>query len=240
MTAKRIAVVDVETTGINPNEHFLLEIAVVVVDAKTLEPVDERGFHAIVKHRAETVQTLREHAGEYVRQMHEKTGLWDVLPDGEPLTVIDAALTEYLSMFGGRRELPVMGNSVRLDMNFIDAYLPDTSAYLDYHMRDVSSLAGFVTDYFDDVAWYAKANDHTAMTDVRECIKEAKHFRELAFPRTLFSEKNLTDAFLNNAAALRDLRAGTPTDRLEALINQNTSTSRESWHAAVDSVFDLR
>ena len=173
--------VDVETTGLDAHRDSLLEIAVLITDHE-LNILDEAGFQAVVRHTLTEVGYLMSNAVPFVQDMHHKTGLWGRLsgPDALYLPEIDLDLSIYLARFGDAKTMPIAGNSVALDQNFITSYLPRVSRFLDYHMRDVSSVAGMVFDWYD-FPWYDKANDHTAMTDIRESIKELKHYREIAF-----------------------------------------------------------
>jgi len=170
--------IDVESTGLIAHKEHLLEIACLVTD-EDLNILDEKGYHAIVQYRDPFgAKTLRNAAVPFVQDMHDKTRLWDKLRRGTPLNKIDADLAKYLRQFGRTGQMPVGGNTVRLDMNFMDEHLPRVAKHLDYHMRDVTSLAGFMNDWFD-IPWLEKKSDHTAMIDVRESIREAKFYRNL-------------------------------------------------------------
>ncbi len=173
--------VDVETGGTNPQTSPLLEIAIVITDDQ-LNILDKVGFHAIVRHGDPEIAEWKAMVDPHVLKMHEKTGLWDKLNSREakPLAQIDGEAMAYLSIFGKPGTMPVAGNSVRLDMNFMDRYLPLTAKYLDYHMRDVSTIAGIAHDWYN-VPRLEKHSDHTAMTDIRESIRELKHYREQVF-----------------------------------------------------------
>jgi len=173
-----IAFADVETGGLNAYRNDLLEIAVVVTD-EDLNILDQGGFHAIVKYDADAVFRMQQEADNYVLEMHLKTGLWDKLsgPDATPLHQIDLSLREYLSLFGTPNTMPVAGNSVRLDMNFMDVHLPLSAAFLNYQMRDVTSIAGAVGKWLN-LPRIEKKSDHTAMVDVRESIRELIYYRD--------------------------------------------------------------
>jgi len=171
--------IDVETTGLDAEGKHLLEVACIVTDAD-LNILHSNGFQAVVRYSVQEVVGLMLEANDYVVEMHTKTGLWDRLTSGKPAEEVDASLRNYLASFSPARTMPVAGNSVRLDMNFIDKHLPLTSAHLDYHMRDVSSIAGMASDWYD-LPWFDKASDHTAMTDIRESIRELRHYRRAIF-----------------------------------------------------------
>lgn len=168
---------DVETTGLDPQKDDLLEIAVYVVEDKyPYRIIDPDGFHRIIKQDS---TAAREKADEFVREMHDKTGLWDKLEHGTDVSTVDTELLAYLRSMMDRREGRMMGNSLRLDMNFLDAYLPLSADWLHYRSLDVSGLSWFANQEFD-VPFYIKDKSvaHTADGDIKECLKELRHVRE--------------------------------------------------------------
>lgn len=177
--------VDVETSGLDPRKCSLLEIAVLVTD-ENLNILDTDGYQAVVHHGFWRARRAYRKAVPFVQEMHTRTGLWDKLEDGKPLKQIDQELHSYIAKFSLPRTSPVGGNSVRLDMNFMDRYLPETATHLDFHMRDVSTVGGLARDWGYGLPWFEKASDHTAMTDIRESIRELRHYREAIFrPATM-------------------------------------------------------
>lgn len=179
MTDKEYLVAtDVETTGLHADRgDKLLEIAVYVLDSTCpYDHIDDKGFHRVIKQDADEAY---EQADDFVKDMHTQTGLWDKLSTGTPVDIVDHELLQYLQQFMGRREGRVMGNSIRLDMNFLDAYLPLTADWLHYRSLDVSGLSWFAHSQFG-VPYYEKDKSvvHTAVGDINESIKELKHVRE--------------------------------------------------------------
>ena len=202
-----IAWIDVETDGLDARGDHLLEIACIVTDSE-LNILDERGFHALVKYEKHEVDKMRESAALVVREMHDKTGLWGRLwghTRALPLSEIDARLFKYLRGFGRTGEMPVGGNSVRLDMNFMDQHLPKVASHLSYQMRDVSTVAGLAKAWDPDLPHFQKYSDHTAMVDIKESIRELKHYRE-----TVFRSADEQRVHQRMIAAERELTQGVP------------------------------
>lgn len=174
MTEKYVAT-DVETTGLYPHGgDLLLEIAVYVTESVyPYEVVEPEGFHAVIKHDRDRAWRR---ADDYVRQMHERTGLWDRLETGTPVGVVDRELLAYLQQHVDQRQGRVLGSSVRLDMAFIDKYLPETAAWLHYRIADVSAIAYWAHQEFG-VPYYEKQRGHTARGDIEESLAELRHIR---------------------------------------------------------------
>lgn len=131
--------------------------------------------------KAPTVETLYAEANNFVRDMHDKTNLWERLhgDDALPLEAVDAELYAYVKLYAPHeQQARLAGNSVRLDLNFLEAFLPETYSHLHYRSVDVSALAyvlvdawGFVEKDFD------KKKTHDALDDIRESLAEFKYFK---------------------------------------------------------------
>ncbi|QDP45563.1 exonuclease [Microbacterium phage FuzzBuster] len=162
---------DCETTGLVARDHLLLEIQVFIVEPTApYEKVEPDGFHAIIQHDPEEAY---HRADEYVREMHEKTGLWWKLRYGTPLAQVDADLRAYLEEHLARRQGFLVGNSVRLDQNFIEHHLPLSHDWLHYRAIDVTSIAMWAR-HEHGIGWMPKEAKHTATDDIEETLAELR------------------------------------------------------------------
>lgn len=163
---------DVETTGLDPHDHYLLQVAGMVTDYDGNQLSDE--FEYVVHYsEQEIAEKLLPVATDYVLSMHCRTGLWHRLPDGVPPPVIDQAILEVLRRIEPEpRRLRLAGNSVRLDANFVDRYLPLTSAHLHYRLVDVSGFEWLMLTRGILDAPYSKRLTHNAIDDIRESLAQ--------------------------------------------------------------------
>lgn len=130
--------VDVETTGLFPAVNKLLEIGLIVTDILG-NPVDQRDW--LVSYS--DVNKLRYDSESFIRDMHDKSGLWSALRSQlvVPLHEVDDWLYDWLySLADGNIVGPMCGSSVAFDRGFINQCLPSSAAMFSYRNIDVSTL----------------------------------------------------------------------------------------------------
>ncbi|MGP9723758.1 oligoribonuclease [Corynebacterium sp. AOP40-9SA-29] len=192
----RIVWADCEMTGLDPDHHVLVEIAVVVTDAE-LNALDE-GIDIVIHATDEELAGM----DDFVTKMHGDSGLTEQIRQS-PVSVADAEaqvveyLKKYVPIAGAA---PLAGNSIASDRKFISRYMPDLDGFLHYRMIDVSSIKELAR------RWYpraysnqpAKGMQHRALADIRESIRELDYYRRALFvpsPGPTNAEaKNASDA----------------------------------------------
>lgn len=173
--------IDVETTGVEPfKKDELLEVACLITDAD-LNILDEEGFHAVIKYSDLQISRMKLLTSDYVLDMHNKTGLWDKLSQGTEVKTVDESLLAYIMKFVPEpRKARIAGNSITLDRNFMEVYLPRSFAHLHYRSYDISTIAGLASAWYEDEG-YQKKLTHAAMDDIRESIEELRYYRKRVF-----------------------------------------------------------
>jgi oligoribonuclease len=176
-TNKKYVCADVETSGLDENFDYLLEIAALISDTD-LNLVDDIGYHADVYYSAEKVEQIKAQSDPYVVKMHTESGLWERLPQGKPMAQIAEELNAYIKKHAPeKRQARLLGNSVSLDKAFLNKNIPGLQDHLHYRVIDVSSIAEIAHEWWG-VGWYEKQLRHEAMSDILESIAELKHIRQ--------------------------------------------------------------
>jgi oligoribonuclease len=123
--------------------------------------------------------------GDYVREMHTRSGL---LPQIEASTIsLDAAGAQTLAFLREHipeaRTVPLCGNSIGTDRRFLAAYLPAIEEHLHYRSVDVSTVKELARRWnpkvLSDVP--AKKEGHRALDDIRESLDELRYYRSAFF-----------------------------------------------------------
>jgi oligoribonuclease len=117
--------------------------------------------------------------------MHENTGLWARLATGTPREQVDAELLAFFKTCAPEpKQARLAGNSIRLDMNFLEAYAPGAYAHLHYRTVDVSALAYLFEKWGLVEGHYKKAGTHEALSDIRESLAEYRWLRTAVLEKT--------------------------------------------------------
>ena len=125
---------DLETTGLDPEDHCIIEIT-----AKAVRP-DTQGT---VYHYQAVIGTIPCDWGNAPRDvvdMHQKNGLYEAsLESDVTVGMVDSDLHETLPALRADT-VYLAGNSIHFDRSFIKAQMPRLDSMLHYRMMDVTAV----------------------------------------------------------------------------------------------------
>lgn len=170
---------DLEMTGLDPADHFIVEIATLVTDDE-LNIVAE-GPDLVVHQPAERLAKM----DDFVTNMHKSSGLLDLI---HASTVSEAeAMARTLEFIKQHcpepGKVPLGGNSIRTDRSFLAKYMPDIEYWLHYRCVDVSTVKELVKRWYPGLEHTRPSTGvlHRAMDDVRDSVAELRYYREKVF-----------------------------------------------------------
>ena len=159
--------VDLEMTGLDPDNDAILEIACIVTD---LELCEIDCFSSIVYQPKEILAKM----DEWNIKTHNESGLLPKVPHGKPIGKIEKDLIEFLKAHFSGNEIVMAGNTIYQDRQFIRKYMKNLYKKLHYRVIDVSSFKLLFMHKFD--LCFVKENKHRALDDIRESINELKYY----------------------------------------------------------------
>ncbi|NQX03625.1 oligoribonuclease [Rathayibacter sp. VKM Ac-2856] len=174
----RLVWIDCEMTGLDLAVDELVEIAVIVTDFD-LEPLDE-GLSIVIRPDA----TALENMGDFVRTMHETSGLLEEIPNGVSVAEAEYEVLEYvLKHVPAEQQAPLAGNSIGTDRAFLVKYMPRLDSHLHYRNVDVSTVKELARRWFPRIYFNAPAKHggHRALADILESIRELRYYRRAVF-----------------------------------------------------------
>ena len=175
---ERLVWIDCEMTGLSLETDALIEVAALVTDFDLNVLGD--GIDLIIKPPAEALEQM----GDFVRTMHENSGLLEELSSGITLAEAEEQVLAYLGEHcaDGSRP-PLAGNSVATDRSFISRDMAALDAFLHYRIVDVSSIKELSRRWFPRAYFQSppKRGNHRALADIQESIEELRYYREAVF-----------------------------------------------------------
>jgi len=166
--------IDLEMTGLFPDKDRIIEIAVVVTDAKLEQKVEGPVF-AI--HQSDATLDAMDN---WNKGTHGKSGLIDrvkasTISEAEAVAQTIAFLKQYVA----KGKSPMCGNSICQDRRFLANYMPELEEYFHYRNLDVSTLKELARRWKPGILdGFKKAQAHTALADIHESIDELAYYRE--------------------------------------------------------------
>jgi oligoribonuclease len=176
--SERLVWIDCEMTGLDYVADALIEVAALVTDFD-LDVLGE-GIDLVVKPPAEALENM----SDFVRSMHEKSGLLDQLENGITLAEAEQQVLAYVKdQCGEQSRPPLAGNSVATDRTFLARDMPTLEAFLHYRNVDVSSIKELSRRWYPRAYFQspAKRGNHRALADIQESIEELRYYREAIF-----------------------------------------------------------
>ena len=174
----RLVWIDCEMTGLDLGADALIEVAALVTDFD-LNVLGE-GVDVIIKPSQESLDQMV----EFVRSMHEKSGLLDELASGTTLADAEEQVLAYIKEHcpDGSRP-PLAGNTVGTDRSFLARDMPELESFLHYRVVDVSSIKELARRWHPRAYYNApdKKGNHRALADIQESIEELRYYRAAVF-----------------------------------------------------------
>ena len=166
--------IDLEMTGLSPENDRIIEIAVVVTDAQLGNRVEGPVFAV---HQSDAALDAMD---AWNKGTHGKSGLINrVKASTIDEASASAQVIEFLKLYVPKNTSPMCGNSICQDRRFLAVTMPKLEAFFHYRNLDVSTLKELAKRWKPEIlAGFKKAQAHTALADIHESIDELVYYRE--------------------------------------------------------------
>jgi len=166
--------VDLEMTGLKPDDDVVIEIASIVTDSD-LNTLAEGPVIAI--HQSEATLSGMD---EWNTTHHTESGLVErVKNSADDETSTQYQTIEFLRQYVPAGVSPMCGNSICQDRRFMARHLPELEVFFHYRNLDVSTLKILMQRWRPDLKkGFSKKGAHLALDDIRESIEELKYYRK--------------------------------------------------------------
>lgn len=165
--------IDLEMTGLDPDQDRILEIAVVVTDPQITIRVE--GPVIAVRQSDEALDRM----DKWNRSTHGQSGLTQRVRESRcDEAQAQAQVIEFLRHYVPKGKSPMCGNSICQDRRFLANYMPALEDFFHYRNLDVSTLKELAKRWKPEIlTGFKKAQAHTALADIHESIDELAYYR---------------------------------------------------------------
>jgi oligoribonuclease len=175
--ANNLIWIDLEMTGLDPDNDLIIEIATVVTD-KDLH-ILATGPVLAVKQSDAALAAM----DDWNQQHHGQSGLIERVKNS---SIADAEAEQqtlaFLEQWLPANTSPMCGNSIGQDRRFLYRYMPKLEAFFHYRNLDVSTVKELAARWAPAVKdGFQKKTAHEALADIIESIEELRYYREHFF-----------------------------------------------------------
>ena len=165
---------DLEMTGLDPDADLIIEMATIVTDGD-LNVIAEGPVLAVNQPEANLAAM-----DDWNQKHHGESGLLERVRKSQvSQREAEAQTLAFLEHHVDKNTAPLCGNTIWQDRRFLARHMPDLERYLHYRIIDVSSVKELVVRWRPELlSGFVKANEHTALADIRESIAELRYYRE--------------------------------------------------------------
>ncbi|MBW9266586.1 MAG: oligoribonuclease [Candidatus Thiodiazotropha sp. (ex. Lucinisca nassula)] len=172
--ASNLIWIDLEMTGLDPQNDEIIEIATIVTDAR-LNILAEGPMIAI--HQS---QRRLDAMDEWNQRQHGASGLIERVQKSDyDEARAEAETLQFLQYYLPSGASPMCGNSICQDRRFLARTMPKLEAFFHYRNLDVSTLKELMNRWAPSLSeGLSKAGKHLALDDIKDSINELCYYRD--------------------------------------------------------------
>ncbi len=173
-SADNLIWIDLEMTGLDPDQDRIIEIATIVTDPNLVVLADGP---VIAVHQPEAALAAMD---EWNQKQHGGSGLAQRVRDSRiDEAGAESATLAFLAQWVEPGRSPMCGNSICQDRRFLVRSMPALEKFFHYRNLDVSTLKELALRWAPQLARQVrKSSTHLALDDVRDSIRELAFYRE--------------------------------------------------------------
>ena len=170
---KHLIWIDLEMTGLDTLNDSIIEIATIVTDSE-LNILAEGPVFAI-----HTPDIVLNSMDDWNTRQHGQSGLIDrIRRSNVTMAQAESETIAFLSKYVESGRSPMCGNSICQDRRFLARQMPTLERFFHYRNLDVSTVKELAYRWRPDIlSSFEKKGNHLALDDIRDSIRELRHYK---------------------------------------------------------------
>ncbi|QRO13510.1 oligoribonuclease [Moraxella osloensis] len=170
---KHLIWIDLEMTGLDTLNDTIIEIATIVTDSE-LNILAEGPVFAI-----HTPDIVLNSMDDWNTRQHGQSGLIDrIRRSNVTMAQAESETIAFLSKYAESGRSPMCGNSICQDRRFLARQMPTLERFFHYRNLDVSTVKELAYRWRPDIlSSFEKKGNHLALDDIRDSIRELRHYK---------------------------------------------------------------
>ena len=170
---KHLIWIDLEMTGLDTLNDTIIEIATIVTDSE-LNILAEGPVFAI-----HTPDIVLNSMDDWNSRQHGQSGLIDrIRRSNVTMAQAESETIAFLSKYVESGRSPMCGNSICQDRRFLARQMPTLERFFHYRNLDVSTVKELAYRWRPDIlSSFEKKGNHLALDDIRDSIRELRHYK---------------------------------------------------------------
>ncbi len=175
-TSPNLVWIDLEMTGLDPDNCVILEIATIITDPQLR--ILAEGPVLAIRQGDEILNSM----DKWNSSHHSKSGLIGRVKNSPyNLTTAEEMTLNFIKGYTEKGKNPLCGNSIGQDRRFLIRHMPKIEAWLNYRNIDVSSIKELAYRWYPKLPKFKKKENHRAFDDIKESITELMYYRNRIF-----------------------------------------------------------
>ena len=174
---KHLIWIDLEMIGLDTLNDTIIELATIVTDSE-LNILAEGPVFAI-----HTPDIVLNSMDDWNTRQHGQSGLIDrIRRSNVTMAQAESETIAFLSKYVESGRSPMCGNSICQDRRFLARQMPTLERFFHYRNLDVSTVKELAYRWRPDIlSSFEKKGNHLALDDIRDSIRELRHYKEHFF-----------------------------------------------------------
>ncbi|MGI9230079.1 MAG: oligoribonuclease [Gammaproteobacteria bacterium] len=168
--------IDLEMTGLDTDNDFIIEIATVITDPDLA--ILAEGPVMVIHQPDEVLQGM----DEWNTRQHTRSGLLQRVQESNcDVAGAEVATLDFVRQYVPENTSPMCGNSICQDRRFMYRLMPTLERFFHYRNLDVSTVKELVNRWHGGKEQFEKDSMHLALQDIRDSIEELQYYRKQFF-----------------------------------------------------------